>query len=237
MILHSNSIDLVIFDCDGVLIDSEVISAQVIVDMLALEGVLIDLDYVYTHFLGRPFSCVGQIVMQEFSVDLPESFESNYRQELLLAYKKGLRTTDGVKEVLSNLGVASCVVTSSSRLRTKGALQLVELTDFFADNIFTASDVTHGKPAPDLFLLASQRMQVEPKNCLVIEDSLIGISAAVAADMNVWRYTGARHFISTAIDVVDQFPHVTVFNDWRNFFQMAPDLQKLNMAVGDQNDY
>jgi len=83
-ILLSDSIDLVIFDCDGVLIDSEVISARVIVEMLAAEGVSIDLDYVFKHFLGQQFSCVGSAVLQNFSVKLPESFESNYRQKLLV---------------------------------------------------------------------------------------------------------------------------------------------------------
>ena len=224
-----DSIDLVIFDCDGVLIDSEVISARVIVEMLALEGVSINLDYVYKHFLGQQFSCVGRKVSQNFSIDLPNSFESNYRHELLQAFKQELVTTLGVKDVLLNLGVQSCVATSSSRPRTQGALEFVGLTDYFADNIFTASEVKQGKPAPDLFLLASQKMQVEPDKCLVIEDSMTGIEAAIAAGMKVWRYVGARHLKSRADELPDQLSQVSVFDDWQTFYKMAPDLRKPNI--------
>ena len=236
MVLLSDSIDLVIFDCDGVLIDSEVISARVIVDMLACEGVSIDLDYVYKHFLGQQFSCVGRIVLQNFAIDLPDSFESNYRQELLLAFKQELRTTSGIHNVLSNLGVRSCVATSSSLLRTQGALKLVGLTDYFGGSIFTASQVKHGKPAPDLFLLASKEMQVEPKRCLVIEDSLAGINAATAAGMRVWRYTGASHLRAITNDLASALNHIPVFDNWGDFFKMEPGLQKTNNHFGDQND-
>lgn len=232
-----DSIDLVIFDCDGVLLDSEVISARVIVDMLAAEDVLIDLDYVYKHFLGQQFSCVGRTVLQNFSTNLPDSFESDYRKELLFAFKKELRTTLGVKDVLANLGVQSCVATSSSRPRTQGALELVGLTGYFGESIFTASEVKYGKPAPDLFLLAAEKMQVEPKKCLVIEDSIMGITAATAAGMRVWRYTGAQHLsAATSRKLPNQFSQVSVFNSWRMFYQMAPYLRKPGITIGDQND-
>jgi len=234
--LSSDSIDLVIFDCDGVLIDSEVISARVIVEMLALEGVSIDLDYVYKHFLGQQFSCVGRVVLQNFSVKLPDSFESNYRKKLLMAFKQELRTTMGVKDILSNLAVHSCIATSSSRPRTQGALKLVGLTDYFGESVFTASEVEHGKPAPDLFLHASKKMQVEPKRCLVIEDSIMGVRAATAAGMNVWRYAGARHFKSSNRNLPDQFSQVPVFSNWHTFYERAPNLRKLSLTFGNQND-
>jgi len=234
--LNSNSIDLVIFDCDGVLIDSEVISARVIVDMLALEGVLIDVAYVYQHFLGQQFSCVGQTVLRNFSVRLPDYFESHYREQLLLAFETELRTTSGVKDVLSSLGARSCVATSSSRLRTQRALELVGLTDYFDEHVFTASEVEHGKPAPDLFLLASEKMEVEPERCLVIEDSLMGLSAGMAAGMKVWHYSGGHHLRSNNSDLPKQFSQIPVFNNWGNFYKMAPYLQKKELTFGDHND-
>ena len=226
MILSSDSIDLVIFDCDGVLVDSEVISARVIVEMLANEGVDIEPDYVYKHFLGRQFSSVGETVLKNFSIDLPSSFESDYREKLVLAFKQELRTTTGIKDVLSNLCVRSCVATSSSRLRAQESLKLVGLINYFGDNIFTSSEVKFGKPAPDLFLLASKRMQVEPDKCLVIEDSVTGISAATAAGMNVWRYTGASHFGFGVGGVADQFSKVSIFDEWGKFFEMVPALKR-----------
>ena len=236
VILLSDSIELVIFDCDGVLIDSEVISAQVIVDMLSPQGVLINLDYVYTNFLGRQFSCVKQTVLEDFSINLPDSFESDYRQELIVEFEKNLKTTNGIKGILNDLGVESCVATSSSRMRTERALDLVGLLNFFGDNIFTASEVKYGKPAPDLFLLASNRMQIEPNNCLVIEDSIMGIRAAISAGMNVWHYTGASHFQNKTNGTSDRFSQVRSFDAWGNFFEMVPDLQKSNLTLGDQND-
>ena len=232
MILPPNSIDLVIFDCDGVLIDSEVISAKVIVDMLANQGVLIDLDYVYNNFLGRQFSCVGQKVADNFCINLPTTFESDYRSELLLAFEKELSITSGIDTVLSNLGVQHCVATSSSPQRTKAALNVVGLDKHFKENVFTASEVKNGKPAPDLFLYVAGQMQVEPSNCLVIEDSVMGVTAAVSAGMNVWRYTGAGHFNKTVSNSLDQFPNVSIFDSWRNFFEMAPSLNKINTVIG-----
>ena len=237
MTLCYNSIDLVIFDCDGVLIDSEVISAQVLVDMLTPEGVSIDLDYVYKYFLGQQFTSVKQALLQNFSIDLPDSFESEYRQQLLLAFEKDLRTTSGVKEILSKLNVACCVATSSSLLRTQGALKLVGLTDHFSETIYTASQVKRGKPAPDLFLFAAKQMQVEPKNCLVIEDSISGIKAGISADMSVWRYTGASHFKSTNKELTDRDLQIPILDSWKEFYKMAPNLQKLSTTAGDQNDY
>ena len=236
MILLPDCIDLVIFDCDGVLIDSEVVSARVIVEMLELEGVKIDKNYVYKYFLGRQFSRVKQTVLEEFSIMLPDSFESDYRQQLLLAFGKELKTTSGVKEVLSNLNVPNCVATSSSPLRTQRALELVGLLDHFGKNVFTASEVKYGKPAPDLFNLASEKMQVDPKRCLVIEDSIMGINAAIAAGMRVWRYSGASHLSCEKNKLRDQSSQVPVFNNWQKFYQMAPNLRKQKLTVGDQRD-
>lgn len=232
----SESIELVIFDCDGVLIDSEVISARVIVDMLRFEGVVIDLAYVYKNFLGQRFSCVGQKVLQDFLVELPDSFESDYRQELLLAFKKQLKKTEGVMDVLSNLRVPYCLATSSGRRRTQGALELVGLTEYFGNHIFTASEVAHGKPAPDLFLFASKKMQVEPEKCLVIEDSVPGVMAAIAAEMRVWRYTGASHLKGLANDVSDDLTNVPVFDSWKMCFEMAPCLRTAVTCLGNQHD-
>ena len=236
MILIPDSIELVIFDCDGVLIDSEVVSARVMVEMLEPEGVKIDQSYVYKHFLGRQFPRVKQTVFEEFSVDLPDSFESDYRQQLLSAFGQELQATSGVKEVLSNLNVLNCVATSSSPKRTQKALELVGLADHFGENIFTASEVKCGKPAPDLFQRASKKMQIDPKNCLVIEDSIMGVKAAISAGMRVWRYSGASHLGFDKSKLLDQFSQVPVFNDWQKFYQMAPNLLKQKTTVGDQRD-
>ncbi len=228
-------IDLVIFDCDGVLIDSEVISANVVVEKLAAEGVLVDLDYAYKHFLGHSFSSVINKVRENFNIKLPEDFRSCYRQELLIAFEDRLRTTEGVESVLSDLAVGSCVATSSSPPRTRHALELVGLTDFFGANVFTAFEVEKGKPAPDLFLHAAKSMQVEPKNCLVIEDSLAGLKAAMAADMLVWRYVGGSHLLPANSQLSDRFAQIPVFKSWQDFYVMAPQLSKTKLGSSSNN--
>jgi HAD superfamily hydrolase (TIGR01509 family) len=221
-------IELVIFDCDGVLIDSEVISANIIIKQLDAAGVMVDLDYVYEHFLGQNFSNVVKKVRRNFKVTLPEAFQSGYLHALLAAFESKLRATQGVEHVLRDLAVRSCVATSSSPQRTQGALELVGLTQFFGANVFTASEVKMGKPAPDLFLHAAGKMNVAPENCLVIEDSLVGLKAAISAGMNVWRFTGGSHLVSTNGHLPERFSHVPVFDNWQEFYAMAPCLSKID---------
>lgn len=185
--------DLVIFDCDGVLIDSEIISAQMLVDELATLGVRIDLDYVARHFLGRSYPVVMAQIRAEFGLDLPGDFEDAYRARLLDAFRRDLQVMPGVARVLHRMPVPWCVATSSSPRRAEMSLQLAGLWPLVEGRLFTASEVARGKPAPDLFLHAAARMGVDPARCLVIEDSLTGIRAGRAAGMTVWRFTGGSH--------------------------------------------
>ena len=159
--------DLVIFDCDGVLIDSEAISARMLITELAARGVEVDLAYVARHFLGRSYPVVLEQIRRDFGIDLPPDFEAEYRARLL--------------------------ATSSSPVRVARSLEIVGLAETFAGRVTTASEVARGKPAPDLFLLACQRMGGMPSRTLVIEDSLNGIQAARAAGMTVWRFIGGSH--------------------------------------------
>ena len=155
----SKPIELIIFDCDGVLIDSEIISANVLIDKLAIIGINIDIDYIQQHFLGCSFSTVKEKIYQAFNVKLQDTFENDYRTALLEQFDSELQTTAGIKNVLSGLSVPFCLATSSSPQRTEKALSIVDLTSFFEGTVFTASEVKHGKPAPDLFLHAANTMQ------------------------------------------------------------------------------
>ena len=226
------TVELVIFDCDGVLIDSEVISAEVIVQRLADEGVTLDVNYVYRHFLGRSFINVADEVRRNFATKLPESFESDYRRELLKAFEERLRPTPGVESVLSNLGVESCVATSSSPPRTQRALELAGLSKFFGRRVFTASEVERGKPAPDLFLHAAKSMKAAPANCLVVEDTLVGLEAASAAGMSVWRYTGGSHLLGVANRLPESLARIPVIKSWDEFFRRAPHLKTTHSMPG-----
>ncbi|MFZ1469193.1 MAG: HAD family hydrolase [Paracoccaceae bacterium] len=216
---------LIIFDCDGVLIDSEIISARMLIDELARMGVSIDLDYVARHFLGRSYPTVMAIIRREFQLTLPDTFEATYRARLLAAFEQGLRVMPGVATVIADLQVPYCVATSSSPVRAVKSLQLVGLGHLAGRNLFTASMVANGKPAPDLFLHAAREMGVAPARCLVIEDSLTGIRAARAAGMTVWRFTGGSHLAGRALDEPEDARPDARFASFAEFFQIAPELK------------
>lgn len=219
-------IDLVIFDCDGVVIDSEAISARMLVAELAGYGVEIDMGYVARHFLGRSYAVVLDQVRREFGVVLPDGFETDYRARLIDAFRRDLTAMPGVADALRGLGVPYCLATSSSPERVRQSLALVGLTEAFAGRINTASEVANGKPAPDLFLLAAERMGVTPERCLVIEDSRAGVRAGLNAGMKVWRFTGGAHLAGLDLGAgPGPHPHAT-FASFGDFFHLAPHLAR-----------
>ncbi len=232
----SKPIELIIFDCDGVVIESEIISAQVLIEKLAEFGVDIDVAYVQQHFLGCNFASVKQKIKENLHTELPESFEEYYRSALLTEFERLLNLTDGFGQMLSTLSVPYCIATSSSAKRTAKALSVVGLTESFGSNIFTAEEVVNGKPAPDLFLHAAKSMGFTPEQCLVFEDSFFGVTAAIRAEMSVVHYKGGKHISATADktasddnadktasddnaenSVAKQYPNVPVLNHWRDF--------------------
>src|SRR3989338_6838478 len=201
--------DLVIFDCDGVLIDSEIISASMLIEELALLGVRIDLDYVAKHFLGRSYPTVMQTIRQEFNLTLPPAFEDQYRARLVAAFESDLKIMPDVAGVIAGLGVPFCIATSSSPMRAAKSLDVVGL----------------GKRAWDLFFHAANCMGAEPARCLVIEDSLPGIRAAKAAGMPVWRFTGGSHLDRKVLDEPEDARPDMRFASFAAFYDIAPDLK------------
>jgi HAD superfamily hydrolase (TIGR01509 family) len=218
--------DLVIFDCDGVLIDSEIISAQMLIDALAARGVAIDLAYVSQHFLGRSYPTVMETIRREFHLDLPAAFEDDYRARLLDAFAQRLQIMPHVAGVLARLRVPHCVATSSSPLRAQSSLQMVGLGHLVGPHLFTASQVPRGKPAPDLFLHAARVMGARPNRCLVIEDSLTGVRAGLSAGMTVWRFVGGSHFgAQVPPEPFDAKPALR-FASFADFWQIAPNMME-----------
>ena len=218
--------ELVIFDCDGVLIDSEIISAQMLVDELAGLGVQIDLAYVARRFLGRSYPTVMATIRQEFGLDLPPAFEDQYRSRLLAAFEQRLQIMPDVREVLETLDLPWCVATSSSPKRAERSLELVGLGAMVRDRLFTATMVVNGKPAPDLFLLCAERHGTPPARCLVIEDSLNGVRAARAAGMPVWRFIGGSHLAGRALDEPNDSKPDLHFAAFAAFYDIDPSLRR-----------
>ncbi|MFN5999676.1 MAG: HAD family hydrolase [Paracoccaceae bacterium] len=223
--------DLVIFDCDGVLIDSEIISARMLVAELARLGLTIDLPYVERHFLGRSYPVVMETIRREFGLDLPPDFEAQYREALLAAFQQELKVVPHVHDVLTQIGVPFCVATSSSPRRVEMSLKLVGLTALVGDRVYTSTLVARGKPAPDLFLYAAVKIGARPERTLVIEDSLTGIRAGLAAGMTVWRFVGGSHLGAEAPpEPEDARPHRRLVS-FSDFFQIAPTLKSARQSA------
>jgi HAD superfamily hydrolase (TIGR01509 family) len=185
--------DLVIFDCDGVLLDSEIILARAHSKAFSRAGwPMSDLELL-RRFVGIADPEMYRTVEEELGRPLPTDHDAFVRAEIARAYREDLRAVSGVHAVVAGITLPICVASSSSPSKLKLGLTLVGLYEQFAPNIFSATMVARGKPAPDLFLFAAQQMNVSSSRCVVIEDSVAGVRAAVAAEMPVIGFCGASH--------------------------------------------
>jgi HAD superfamily hydrolase (TIGR01509 family) len=184
--------DLVIFDCDGVLIDSELLSIRADQECLAECGIELSADEIRDRYTGISFA--GMVAdLESRHGPLPADFADRHRMRLWPLFERELRAVPDVAAVLDSLTCRICIASSGRLERLKHALSLVGLYDRFHPHIFSATEVARGKPAPDLFLHAAARMGVMPERCVVVEDSVPGVIAAVAARMRVVGFVGASH--------------------------------------------
>ncbi len=186
--------DLIIFDCDGVLVDSEPLSCACLASALTRHGIDTSLDLVFERFLGRSFATVEAHVLATTGANLPPEFRDALRDDVTAAFTRDLRAIDGIAELLARLDQPYCLASSSDRPRIDLSLKLTGLDPAFAGRIFNAEMVARGKPAPDLFLHAAAGMGADPARCLVVEDSVSGVQAGKAAGMTVWGFTGGGHY-------------------------------------------
>ena len=190
----SRPFDLVIFDCDGVLVDSETISCSILADNLTRIGFAVDLDYVNEHYLGRSFDVIKADYLRCVGRPLPHGFVDAWYCDLFAAFRRDLKPIDGAAEVLRRLTIPKCVASSSSPARLALSLEVTGLANLCGTDIFDASLVSRGKPSPDLFLYCAERMGAAPRRTLVVEDSITGIAAAAAAGMTAWGFVGGSHY-------------------------------------------
>lgn len=191
--MHTPDAPLLIFDCDGVLVDSEPVSIAVLIDMLAHLGVQISEEEAYQRFLGRSVASMTATLWDEYGVETDIDFLDHMRIALFARFRDELKAIEGIAETLDVLALPRCVASSSQPERIRYSLGLTGLLDRLEPHIFSASMVKNGKPAPDLFLHAAEQMRVQPKDCIVIEDSPAGIVAAKAGGMTVFAFTGGSH--------------------------------------------
>jgi len=186
-------IGLVIFDCDGVLVDSEPLAMRVLREGLGEIGYAIGEEEVHERFLGRSLANMQAVLRAEFGSELPPDRLDRMRQRLFEVYRQELVPIHGVAAMLDRLATPRCVASSSQTERLRFSLEVTGLLSRFAPHLFSATMVAQGKPAPDLFLHVAERMAVAPAACLVIEDSAAGIEAAQRAGMRVFGFVGGSH--------------------------------------------
>lgn len=184
---------MIIFDCNGVLVDSEPIATTVLAQELQRAGIQVTPQVIARYFTGRRPADVFAEVEAATGVSLPANFASNVAYATMSRLRAELRAMPHVAYALSWLRGPKCVASSSPLERIKLSLDVTDLRRYFASNLFSASDVAAGKPKPDLFLHAAQQVGIEARDCLVVEDSPAGISAAVAAGMTAIGYVGGTH--------------------------------------------
>lgn len=181
------ALELVIFDNDGVLVDSERLANGVLADVLTEMGAPTTVEQSIDRYMGGTMGRVRQLVLAD-GVVLPDDFDDVYHRRVFAAFERELSTVPGVVSVLDALeasAVATCVASSGTHERIELAHRVTGLTSRFEGRVFSAEDVAHGKPAPDLFLHAASGCGVDPSVCVVVEDSPLGVEAARAAGMRV----------------------------------------------------
>jgi HAD superfamily hydrolase (TIGR01509 family) len=183
---------LLIFDCDGVLVDSEPLSCRIDAEILTECGVPYTAEEVARDFTGVSIKDQIARIEMERGIRLPDDFTERLNRTLFQRFETDLKPIDGVRDAILSLPFPRCVASSSIPERIALSLRVTGLADLF-DNIFSSTQVARGKPAPDLFLHAASRMNTLPEECLVIEDSIAGVQAARAAGMRVIGFVGGSH--------------------------------------------
>lgn len=184
---------LLIFDCDGVLIDSEVVACRADADCLAEIGIPMSADEIMERYVGIGLVAMLADITARLGRTLPPDLANMMRRRTAAAFETELRAIEGVEAALAELETPRCVASGSEPARIRQSLSLTGLLHLFEPHVFSAAQVERGKPAPDLFLFAASTMGVAPGDCLVIEDSLAGVQAARAAGMRVLGFTGGSH--------------------------------------------
>jgi HAD superfamily hydrolase (TIGR01509 family) len=183
---------MVIFDCNGVLVDSEPIASAVLADAFTRAGFPVSADLVARRYHGRRPADVFASIEAAMGKKLPPNFAASVTLETLRRFRANLRALPHVVHALTWVRGPKAVASSSPLDRIRAGLEVAGLLRFFEARVFSASDVPNGKPAPDLFRFAAARMQVDPASCIVIEDSVPGVAAAVAAGMTAIGFVGGN---------------------------------------------
>ncbi|MBS0470247.1 MAG: HAD family hydrolase [Proteobacteria bacterium] len=217
-------ISAVIFDCDGVLVDSEVLAHEVELAVLAEIGLTYDPHDFIIRFMGRSDKVFFDLLDQDGRARLGRSIVDEIREPMNTRYRAAIETrlieVPGALDAIRALHLPKAVASSSTERGLGVKLRKVGHWDHFAPHIFSAQHVTHAKPAPDLFLHAAKSLGIAPEECLVIEDSVNGVTAGIAAGMRVWGFTGGGHMTPRVAEHLTAAGAERIVESW-------PDAQRL----------
>jgi HAD superfamily hydrolase (TIGR01509 family) len=226
-------IDLVIFDCDGVLVDSEVISCRAHAEVLTRHGYSITSDQVLKRFLGVSDREARLTIETEMGRKLPDDFEAQLKQAALQRYASELAAIPHIGDAIAAIGPPKCVASSGTPEKIRHGLTCAGLFETLAPHIFSAVQVARGKPAPDLFLFAAEQMKARSSQCLVIEDSVPGVTGGCAAGMIVLGFHGGSHCTSGHADLLRAAGAAVTFDDMRQLPDLIAQIgQKPGLIAG-----
>ena len=214
---------LVIFDCDGVLVDSEPLVTAVHVEHLDRAGYGIDAAELLERFLGTTDRAMIATIEGELGRALPADYLAQVKREVQARAATELRAVPGASDTVSEMSAAVCVASSSAEDQLHFKLETTGLAPLFGDAVFSADRVEHGKPAPDIFLYAAQRTGWQSGQCVVIEDSVNGVLAARAAGMRVFGFTGAGHLPADYADELTEAGAEAVARDFAALRNLLPE--------------
>ncbi len=187
--MNKKPYDLIIFDCDGVLVDSEVITCRIFSNMLNELGLTISIDEVFERFVGKSMAQCLEMIAGLMTADVPEDFVSRFHARTTAALKAELTAVPGIELALQAIRIPYCVASNGTHEKMQATLGITGLLPKFKDRVFSVSEVARGKPFPDVFLHAARKLGAAPSACAVIEDTPTGVSAGVAAGMTVYGYS------------------------------------------------
>jgi HAD superfamily hydrolase (TIGR01509 family) len=205
---HSDVVpELIIFDCDGVLVDSETIAIKIDQEFLFEIGISMSTEEIIEKFVGKSDEHFQLEIERHVGSNPPINWKSDLEDRYNKAFREELKPVAGIIEVLESVNVPICVASSGSQKKIRNSLELTSLSHYFGERIFSAEQVSKGKPDPELFLFAAAQMGADPTNTVVVEDSHAGVKAGVDAQMHVFGYTG-----SVTPESRLRLPGVTTFN-------------------------
>lgn len=186
--MNITNFDLIIFDCDGVLVDSERITNTVFAAMLNELGLAVTLEDMFDRFVGHSMKQCLEIMAKMLGEPPPITFVEQYQYRTKIALQTQLQPVRGIKEAIAQLNLPYCVASSGDHEKMRTTLGITELLPYFEGKLFSVTEVERGKPYPDVYLYAAEKMTTEPSRCVVIEDTPLGVQGGAAAGMTVFGY-------------------------------------------------